>query len=61
MYALLALLNLLTPKAAGSHRVARGLHYGPDNRQVLDIYAPRSGAGPWPVIYFVYGGSWMHR
>lgn len=58
MYWLLAVLNLLTPKAPGSHRVARAVPYGPDKRQVLDIYAPRSGAGPWPVIYFVYGGSW---
>ncbi len=58
MYALLALINFLTRKASGSHRVARGLHYGPDPRQVLDIYAPRAGAGPSPVIYFVYGGSW---
>ncbi len=58
MYALLALLNLLSPKERASHRVARGVHYGDDRRQVLDIYAPRSGSGPWPVIYFIYGGSW---
>jgi acetyl esterase/lipase len=58
MYALLALLNFLSPKEAASHRLARGLPYGPDRRQVLDIYAPRGGAGPWPVIYFVYGGAW---
>lgn len=58
MYALLALLNLLSPKEWASRRVARGLPYGPDKRQVLDIYAPRAGAGPWPVVYFVYGGSW---
>lgn len=58
MYALLALLNLLSPKDRGSRRIARGIAYGPDGKQALDIYAPRSGAGPWPVIYFVYGGSW---
>jgi acetyl esterase/lipase len=58
MYALLALLNFLSPKEAASHRLARGLPYGPDRRQVLDIYAPRGAAGPWPVIYFVYGGAW---
>ena len=57
MYALLALLNLLSPKEWASRRVARGLPYGPDRRQVLDLYAPRA-VGPWPVIYFVYGGSW---
>jgi acetyl esterase/lipase len=58
MYLLLALLNLLSPKEWTSRCVARALHYGPARRQLLDIYAPRSGAGPWPVVYFVYGGSW---
>jgi acetyl esterase/lipase len=58
MYALLVLINLLTPKSLASRRVARGLHYGEHRRQTLDVYAPRSGAGPWPVVYFVYGGSW---
>lgn len=58
MYALLALVNLLMPKEAASHRVGRGLAYGPHRRHTLDIYAPRSGDGPWPVIYFLYGGSW---
>jgi acetyl esterase/lipase len=58
MHALLALLNLLTPKQWASRRVAHALAYGADKRQVLDIYAPRSGDGPWPVVYFVYGGSW---
>ena len=58
MYHLLGLLNFLSPKAPASHRVGRDLRYGPNPRQSLDIYAPRSGAGPWPVIYFVYGGSW---
>jgi acetyl esterase/lipase len=63
MYRLLALLNFLSPKDAGSRRVARAVPYGPDKRQVLDIFAPRSGSGPWSVIYFVYGGSWIlgHR
>jgi len=58
MYSLLALLNLLTPKQWSSRRVARDVHYGPHSKQTLDIYAPRVGAGPFPVIYFVYGGSW---
>lgn len=58
MYFLLGLLNLISPKDAGSRRVAGGLRYGPHPRQRLDIYAPRSGTGPWPVIYFVYGGAW---
>ncbi len=58
MYALLALINFLTPKPSASHRVARDVAYGAHRRQILDIYAPRSGQGPWPVIYFVYGGAW---
>lgn len=58
MYSLLALLNWLTPKQHSSRRVARDVHYGPHSKQTLDIYGPRDGAGPFPVIYFVYGGSW---
>lgn len=58
MYSLLALLNLLMPKERGSRRLARAVPYGSHPRQTLDIYAPASGPGPWPVIYFVYGGSW---
>ena len=58
MYHLLALLNLISPKDRGSRRVARNVPYGPHRRQALDIYAPTSAGGPWPVIYFVYGGSW---
>ena len=57
MYSLLALLNLLSPKERSSHRVARDVRYGPHRRQSADIYAPRT-AGTWPVIYFLYGGSW---
>lgn len=58
MYFLLAIINWLTCKPAASRRVARNVAYGPHKRQTLDIYAPRDGKGPWPVIYFVYGGAW---
>ncbi len=27
--------------------------------QKMDIYFPESG-GPWPVLVYVHGGSWMH-
>src|SRR5687767_194185 len=27
--------------------------------QRMDIYFPASG-GPWPVLAYVHGGSWMH-
>src|SRR5579871_3858015 len=41
------------------YRVVRqtDLHYGPDGRQTLDIYAPRSARNR-PVVIFWYGGSW---
>lgn len=51
--------NALVPKDAGVRLAARGVAYGEDARQRLDVYAP-SGAGgePRPVIVFFYGGSW---
>lgn len=58
MYVLLAIINFFTPKESASRCIVRRGSYGPARRQVLDIYAPRAGTGPWPVIYFVYGGSW---
>lgn len=57
---LLKALNLLdaalSPGAA--KRVARDLPFGAHPRQRLDIYAPRQGAAPWPVLVFFYGGNW---
>ncbi|MDR6115752.1 MULTISPECIES: alpha/beta hydrolase [unclassified Sphingomonas] len=51
--------DALVPKDGEARRVATGLAYGRDARQVLDIYAPRLGAaGSKPVIVFFYGGSW---
>jgi acetyl esterase/lipase len=57
-FSLVGLLNLITRKSGRSQRVAAGLGYGPSRKQKLDLYAPRSGAGPWPVIVFFYGGAW---
>jgi acetyl esterase/lipase len=32
----------------------------PDNSpQAMDVYFPDAG-GPWPVLVYVHGGSWMH-
>lgn len=55
----LDLFGLVLPKDPGSKRIARDVAYGPDDRQRLDIYAPRRipAAAP-PVIVFFYGGSW---
>lgn len=53
----LAPLNLLVPRSG--YAVHRGLAYGPDPRQKLDVYVP-DGAGPGaPVLLFFYGGGWM--
>ena len=47
------LLNVLAP----DRLAARGIPFGPDSRQRLDIYRP-SGSGPFPVMVFLYGGAW---
>lgn len=56
---LLSIINTLSPKDSGSRKIARNLPYGPAERQKLDIYAPKKAAGPLPVVFFIYGGSWM--
>lgn len=57
-FAALQIFNLLMPKDAGSARIAQDVPYGDEARLKLDVYAPTTGAGPWPVIIFVHGGSW---
>lgn len=55
----LAALNALGPRDSGVRRVARGLSYGEDPRQKLDILAPTAPSDrPWPVLVFFYGGGW---
>lgn len=56
---ILSVINAISPKDSGSRKLARNVPYGPDERQKLDIYAPRQASGPLPVIFFIYGGSWM--
>lgn len=50
--------NRLVPKDRGSRVVARAVEYGPLPRHRLDLYAPRDGEGPWPVVVYIHGGSW---
>jgi acetyl esterase/lipase len=50
--------NFLISKDEGSALVKRDAAYGPTPRNKLDVYAPNTGKGPWPVIVFVHGGSW---
>jgi acetyl esterase/lipase len=38
--------------------VHSGLRFGPQARQVLDVYVPEQRDGPLPVVVFFYGGSW---
>ncbi len=49
------MLNALAP----SGPVARSIPYGSGPRRTLDVYAPTAaGGGPYPVVLFLYGGSW---
>jgi acetyl esterase/lipase len=52
-----ALVNLLVPRSG--YCVRRGLAYGPDPRQQLDIYVPCGLKSPAPVVMFFYGGGWQ--
>ena len=56
----LQIFNSLTPKDPGSQKVARDIALGNEPRQRLDIYAPRDVKKPLPVIFFIYGGSWVN-
>ena len=48
-----AVLNAFAP----SRLAETDIPFGADPRQRLDIYRP-IGAGPFPVMVFLYGGSW---
>lgn len=50
------LLNLAVPR--DGYRIERGLAYGSDPRQKLDLYVPDKLSAPAPVLLFFYGGSW---
>ncbi|HSZ11474.1 MAG TPA: hypothetical protein VK759_04820, partial [Rhizomicrobium sp.] len=51
------LADLLIPRTG--YRVRRDLAYGVEARQKLDLYIPKSLAGPTPVLLYFYGGSWQ--
>ena len=48
-----SVLNAVAPERL----VRSGIAYGDGARQRLDVYRP-VGFGPFPVVVFVYGGSW---
>ena len=56
-FAALAVFNFLVPFDSGASRVATDMSYGENPRQRFDFYQPE-GRGPFPVLLFVYGGSW---
>lgn len=35
------------------------VHYGPHERQVLDVYQAKSSS-PTPLLFFIHGGGWMN-
>jgi acetyl esterase/lipase len=39
-------------------KVTRDLKYGPDARNVLDLYQPEGNGANRPVVLFIHGGSW---
>lgn len=58
---LVGLLNTLSPRPQRTRRLATALRYGPENKQLLDLYGPAgplAAPGPHPVIVFFYGGAW---
>jgi acetyl esterase/lipase len=55
----LSIINFLSPKDHCSRKLARDVPYGAAARQKLDIYAPRHARAALPVVFFIYGGSWM--
>ena len=51
-------LDFLVPKDGSSRRIAQDLKFGPDPKQILDLYAPKRFTGPLPLLVFVHGGGW---
>lgn len=55
-------IALMTPLVAAAPlsdiAVIRGVHYGGDPLQTIDIYRPKEGAG-MPIVLFVHGGGFV--
>ncbi|MDB5885805.1 MAG: alpha/beta hydrolase [Polaromonas sp.] len=49
-------LNATVP--SDTYRLTEALAYGPDARQLLDVYQPGDNPGNAPMVVFFYGGSW---
>lgn len=48
----------LVPVTAEGYMSAKGLPYREGPRGLLDVYRPL-GPGPFPVLFFIYGGAWV--
>jgi acetyl esterase/lipase len=46
------------PAAVATSPTAANVHYGADERQVLDFYQAKSD-GPTPLLFFIHGGGWV--
>ena len=44
--------------ASDTYQRTEGLAYGPQTRQLLDIYQPKNQTPNAPMVVFFYGGSW---
>ena len=49
-------LNATVP--SDTYQRAESLAYGPNPRQQLDVYQPKTGTKNAPMVVFFYGGSW---
>ena len=50
------LLNATVP--IDTYKGTQGLAYGPEARQLLDVYQPKNARPNAPLVVFFYGGSW---
>jgi acetyl esterase/lipase len=50
--------NLRVKRPDAGPRVVKDLRYGPEERHVLDVYAP-PGARGLPVVFWIHGGGWQ--
>ena len=58
----MALGALVMPKEIHVDHIKRkwrNIAYGPEEGQLLDIYLPEEGDGPFPTVLYVHGGGWV--